>query len=652
MARFSSVMLEFGECVIGKLPHPVEASLDPLWQEGVWLGRSTVSGDHLVGTGVGVIQCRAVRALPAERRWDTTLFKSMVWTPWHINEKSEVGDLPTAPEAGPWTPTEGCKACEEEAEPVRRRGRPRNHTRACLQRRAERRRVQARAEGDQVAPPALFPAALRVPPPAPEQQSFPGDGQPAQEASSGSGGAAPSSGAAPADQPAAAASSSSAPSGAGVAGGDGDQSMLPEAGPKREPDARADDQEARRVRLRAKTAASATRARREADAEETSKRQRVISAIEREIAELERNEEEPDDVETELQDAWEDQLTPEKEMEIKGDELTRLEDYAVYWAVPRKDAKTRPLSLVWVIEKRSGIWKARLCARPFGKAKTRTKDQLYAPTPFPVTVRAMLIYAHLYNRKVKIFDVHRAFLHTPIQEDVWIEPPPEWPNPNDEVWHLRCTLYGLQEAMVDFDTHFDNIVQGQTTFDGYPVMSMKRCVSGPAAWYSDYVKMVKHVDDGIVVADEEPMEDFLHDLQKYFQLKINEYLEVGVTQKYLGGLITRYSTGFFQQCLPQHYESLFSMLGLENGSAVVTPGDKSDSKREGEKELPHDETRLFRRAQGTALFIAQFRPDMMYASKECSRGMKTPTEGDMRRLKRWTRYALGTRYVGIMMRPQ
>ena len=439
---------------------------------------------------------------------------------------------------------------------------------------------------------------------------------------------------------------------------EGDQSMLPAGVDGKRGSGIEYGEGPAKVRLKEKTQPSQTVYKETPGAKEgdrfnlPSKRLRILAAIEKEIAELERNEEEDEEIEEELQDAWEDHLTDCKEYEIKNEELKRLEDYEVYWAVPRSEAKTRPLSLVWVIEKRSGLWKARLCARPFGKVKTRTKDQLYTPTPFPVTVRALLIYAHMYDNKVRIFDVHRAFLHTPIQEDVWIEPPPEWPNPRDEVWHLRCTLYGLQEAMVDFDTHFDNIVQGVTTYEDYPVMNMRRCTADPAAWFSEEIKMVKHVDDGVVVAKEQPMELFLHDLQKYFQLKLNEHLEVGMTQKYLGGLLTRIPSGFFQQCLPQHYESLFAMLGLEHGSSVVTPGDKSDSKRLGEKELPPEEAKLFRRAQGTALFIAQFRPDMMYSSKECSRGMRAPTEGDMRRLKRWTRYALGTRYVGILLRPQ
>ncbi|CAK0798070.1 unnamed protein product [Prorocentrum cordatum] len=51
------------------------------------------------------------RGLPAERRWSIILFRSMVWASWHINKKSEVGDLLAVPEAGPWALTEDCRAC-------------------------------------------------------------------------------------------------------------------------------------------------------------------------------------------------------------------------------------------------------------------------------------------------------------------------------------------------------------------------------------------------------------------------------------------------------------------------------------------------------------------------------------------------------------
>ena len=108
-----------------------------------------------------------------------------------------------------------------------------------------------------------------------------------------------------------------------------------------------------------------------------------------------------------------DKLTPEVEAVIKHEELERLDEFRAYDAVPRADALMKILTLTWVMEQRSGEWRARLCARPFGKA-TRPKDELYTPTPFPSTIRALLVYAHLNGLAVRFFEVRRAFLHTPI----------------------------------------------------------------------------------------------------------------------------------------------------------------------------------------------------------------------------------------------
>jgi hypothetical protein len=70
---------------------------------------------------------------------------------------------------------------------------------------------------------------------------------------------------------------------------------------------------------------------------------------------------------------------------------------------------------------------------------------------------------------VRFFDVSRAILHTQIREKVYLELPPEYreycresynEDPGDVVWRLHCTIYGLNEAIVDFDTHYAEVSVG------------------------------------------------------------------------------------------------------------------------------------------------------------------------------------------------
>ena len=94
---------------------------------GIWLGRSTRTNEDLVGTRTGVIRVRTVKRRPETLEWDRELKDAMNFVPWLI-------DGPVArPEAG-WTPTLGCRACDEESSGVKRRGRPFNHTPQCAER--------------------------------------------------------------------------------------------------------------------------------------------------------------------------------------------------------------------------------------------------------------------------------------------------------------------------------------------------------------------------------------------------------------------------------------------------------------------------------------------------------------------------------------
>ena len=120
MSKFESLLLNFGEAVLAK---------DSGAQEGIWTGRSTRTNEHLVGTRTGVTRATTVKRRPETLKWDRELYEAMNFVPWLI-------DGPVArPEVG-WTPTPGCKACDEESSGVKRRGRPFNHTPECAERQA------------------------------------------------------------------------------------------------------------------------------------------------------------------------------------------------------------------------------------------------------------------------------------------------------------------------------------------------------------------------------------------------------------------------------------------------------------------------------------------------------------------------------------
>ena len=96
---------------------------------------------------------------------------------------------------------------------------------------------------------------------------------------------------------------------------------------------------------------------------------------------------------------------------------------------------------------------------------------------------------------------------------------------------------------------------------------------------------------------------------------------------------------------------------MEDSRAVTSPGaidtEKAEhvAKEENEK-VSNEEGTIFRRAAARINYISRDRPDLGYASKELSRGMSSPTKGDIVALKRVLRYLKGNPQICYTFKSQ
>ena len=79
--------LPLGEEVVARRPGANVNQLMQPWVTGLWLGRDTLSDEHLTGTAAGVMRSRAVRRLQEPARWVPAALNAMLFTPWspHLN---------------------------------------------------------------------------------------------------------------------------------------------------------------------------------------------------------------------------------------------------------------------------------------------------------------------------------------------------------------------------------------------------------------------------------------------------------------------------------------------------------------------------------------------------------------------------------------
>ena len=118
------------------------------------MGRSTRTTQHLVGTRTGVISARTVKRRLEALKWDREACEAMNFVLRLID------GLVARPDVG-WTPTPGCKACDEGSTGIKCRGRLFNHTPECAERKAvfrERLRELKMWSADE-APPVMEPVA-------------------------------------------------------------------------------------------------------------------------------------------------------------------------------------------------------------------------------------------------------------------------------------------------------------------------------------------------------------------------------------------------------------------------------------------------------------------------------------------------------------
>ncbi|MCR9077198.1 MAG: hypothetical protein NXI07_14250, partial [bacterium] len=75
---YKEKLVDFGEIVIYREHGEHVRKLETKWEFGVWLGRTALSTEHLIGTTFGIIRARRIRRREtSELRWDLDVYEQM-----------------------------------------------------------------------------------------------------------------------------------------------------------------------------------------------------------------------------------------------------------------------------------------------------------------------------------------------------------------------------------------------------------------------------------------------------------------------------------------------------------------------------------------------------------------------------------------------
>ena len=338
----------------------------------------------------------------------------------------------------------------------------------------------------------------------------------------------------------------------------------------------------------------------------------------------------------------------EEMMKGRQKELNSLKEMGTMTVVKRTEAVgKRTIQTRWVDREKDGKVKSRLVLKDYNRCQGRTQPEMFSPTPSTLSLKTMLAASsHDRNNDPESnhitisIDVHTAFLHADVDQDLFAEPPEpdEWYDAGlkeDEVWKLSKALYGYRKAPKLWHKHLVSVLE---SLNYHPLLTDPSCFRNDETNINIFV----HVDDGLMFGPKSEVLKLVELLSKQVLMRITGRMEMtGDKIYFLGRVIERTARGYSVEANPKYIQNVMNVLGLEEAKPVMTPSVKRTPTTESLVELEGERRAMYRTVVGKLLYMCQERADIMYSVKETARKITCPTESDEMNLKRIVRYLKG-----------
>ncbi|WJX33335.1 hypothetical protein P8452_21550 [Trifolium repens] len=337
-------------------------------------------------------------------------------------------------------------------------------------------------------------------------------------------------------------------------------------------------------------------------------------------------------------------LTDEAWIEAMQEELNQFERSEVWDLVPRLE-DVNVIGTKWVYKNKSDENgtvtrnKARLVAQGYTQIEGLDFDETFAPVARLESIRLLLGVACILKFKLYQMDVKSAFLNGYLQEEVYVEQPkgfvdPEHPN---YVYKLKKALYGLKQAPRAWYERLTQFLEEQGYRKGGSDKTM-------------FVKQEKgkfiiaqiYVDDIVFGGMSNTMvQHFVQQMQSEFEMSL-----VGELTYFLGLQIKQMDdTIFISQS--KYARNIIKKFGMDNATHKRTPAPTHLKLTKDEKGISVDQS-LYRSMIGSLLYLTASRPDITYAVGVCARYQADPKVSHLTQVKRILKYVNGTSDYGIM----
>lgn len=266
--------------------------------------------------------------------------------------------------------------------------------------------------------------------------------------------------------------------------------------------------------------------------------------------------------------------------------------------------------------------------------------ETFAPVAKMSTLRSFMQQASSLNWEIHQMDVHNAFLHGDLQEEVYMRLPPGYRSSDkNQVLRLWKSLYGLKQAPRCWFAKLN------TTLKEY---DFTQCLSDYSLFTMEHglecLHVIVCVDDLIISGNTTALiQSFKDYLSQCFHMK-----DLRISKYFLGIKLARSPTGIYL-CQQKYVLDILKDTGLLAAKPVTFPIeqnhrlalDKSDYMRE----VP-----AYKRLVGRLIYLSNTRPDLSYAIHILSQFMHKPRSAHWEAALRVLHYLKGTVGHGILLR--
>ncbi|MBW0537727.1 hypothetical protein O181_077442 [Austropuccinia psidii MF-1] len=315
------------------------------------------------------------------------------------------------------------------------------------------------------------------------------------------------------------------------------------------------------------------------------------------------------------------------------EELKSLEDMGV-WSEVKRPIDKQILGTRWVFATKSNQqgelirYKARLVVQGHCQVKGINFEETFAPTPTFATLRSVFAIASAYRWRVTTFDVMTAYLHSQLDEDIYVKAPPGVTTGPGMVFKLNKALYGLKQAGRCWWLHIKSILREigfQANEEDQSTYVYRQDGHMAILWI--------HVDDGVMATSDDILwEELKKKLTSRLKLKWDKEINsiVGIET------IRKEDTFILKQT------SLINKLTSNSNNGFTAYEPLPQERLQSNKAVQMD--RAYLSKIGMILYLAQAtRPDIMYAVNYLARFAMNADESHWRALNHLISYIRTTK---------